>query len=392
MIAEDVTDSVCTEEELLKSKELIRETERMNKYGMFTYNIDDDVFTWSDGMFEMLELNKEVAPKKIDRSYYMNFVKAEDHKNVMDLVIKSYKSGDDFEHEYNIITAKGNEKTLVNIVKVVKDDAGKVVKSLGTARDITKEKNFERELQKTIKDLNRSNSDLEEFAYIASHDMQEPLRKITTFSSRLSERFSVQLDKEGKMYIDRIDASAHNMRLLIENLLEISRTARSKQPFIETSLSEILRATIVDLELIVEEFNVDLNISKLPAIECAPSQIQQLFNNILSNAIKFRKENVRPVINISSTEVTKAEKEKYLLPEKTFYKIKIEDNGIGFEEEYSEKVFQIFQRLHGKAEYPGSGIGLAICKKIVEKHNGIIFAESVVGKGTSFFILLPKNH
>lgn len=250
----------------------------------------------------------------------------------------------------------------------------------------------EKKLELAIKDLDRSNKDLEEFAYIASHDLQEPLRKITSFSSRLTSKFHEQLGEEGKLYIDKINIATGNMKELIENLLQISRTVQHSQPFETTNLNSIVDSVRQNLDLKIEEGNVQITHETLPEADALPSLMMQLFNNIISNAIKFSSKNQIAVIHISSEELSTAEKDSLLLPSnKTYYKIAVKDNGIGFQQESAKDIFKIFYRLNSKAEYPGTGIGLAICNKIVEKHKGVIWAESEPDKGAAFFIVLPKN-
>jgi light-regulated signal transduction histidine kinase (bacteriophytochrome) len=259
-------------------------------------------------------------------------------------------------------------------------------------RDVTPFRNFERDRERSIRELNRSNRELEEFAYVASHDLQEPLRKISTFGERLHAKFSEALGKEGALYLERILASTENMRILIDNLLEFSRATRSSRAFEKVDLNTVMATVKMDLELKIEENNAQIIITSLPKIEAVPSEMKQLFNNLLSNSIKFKKPAVDPVIEIGTEKIGKQEKEKHHLPaDKEFFKINIKDNGIGFEEEYAERIFQIFQRLHGKAEYPGSGIGLAICKKIVDNHGGVMYAEGKLGAGATFILILPEK-
>ncbi len=249
----------------------------------------------------------------------------------------------------------------------------------------------EQAIKKAMDELQRSNKDLEEFAYVASHDLQEPLRKISTFSGRLADKFAGELGEEGNMYIDRIMNAAENMRVLIDNLLEFSRITRLKQPFVDANLNFILRQVKQELELNIEETGTTINAVDLPVVEASTSQMNQLFNNIINNAIKFHKPDQPPAINISSDILTDEERSSLnLLPNTIYHKIRFCDNGIGFEDEYATKIFQIFQRLHGKADYPGSGIGLAICKKIMDRHNGIIFAENVK-EGACFTVILPEK-
>lgn len=255
---------------------------------------------------------------------------------------------------------------------------------------LEKEK-FQKILENKVKELDRSNRELEEFAYIASHDLQEPLRKITSFSERLKEKLPPDLDPEVQLYLNRMLAATDNMRTLIDNLLEFSRTSRSREPFVKTNLNNIISEAEADLELKIEESTAAIECQRLPVIDAIPMQMGQLFTNLFSNAIKFRNLERPPRIVITNEILSREEKDNFHLRNNTeYYRITVKDDGIGFDPEYSMKIFQIFQRLHGKAEYPGSGIGLAICKKIVENHSGLISAHSEPGKGASFVIILPE--
>lgn len=389
-IAEDITEQQLSAEELRRTKELVSETEQIHLFGMYSYDILTDTFAWSDGIYNLFDVSRETIPDP-DYNFFKNFIVPEDLQHIDHVREHILSVSSEHEHTFGIQTEKGDIKILLDIVKVVRNENGKAIKYIGSLRDITKERLYERELQKTIKDLYSSNKELEDFAYVASHDMQEPLRKITTFSTRLFDKFSTELGGEGKMYLERMNVAANNMRMLIENLLEISRTSRGSHSFEVTNLNQSVQAAINELELSIEENKATINVAdNLPQIEAVPSLMTQLFSNLLNNAIKFRSGSL-PVVTVNARPVTKHEREKLLLPEKTFFEVSVSDNGIGFEQEYAEKVFQIFQRLHGKAEYPGSGIGLSICKKIVEKHNGIIYAKSKIDKGTTFFIVLPEK-
>ncbi|HUQ65927.1 MAG TPA: ATP-binding protein [Flavitalea sp.] len=255
---------------------------------------------------------------------------------------------------------------------------------------LEKEK-FQKILENKVKELDRSNKELEEFAYIASHDLQEPLRKITSFSERLKEKLPSNLEPDVQLYLNRMLAATDNMRTLIDNLLEFSRTSRISEPFRRTDLNNVISEVRADLELKIEETSTTIKSDTLPVVDAIPLQMRQLFTNLFTNAIKFKGEDALPEIEIKSAELSDEEKEENHLNQNTkYYKINVKDHGIGFDQEFAMKIFQIFQRLHGKAEYPGSGIGLAICKKIVENHSGRIFAESEPGKGAEFIIILPE--
>ena len=256
---------------------------------------------------------------------------------------------------------------------------------------LEKEK-FQKILENKVKELDRSNKELEEFAYIASHDLQEPLRKITSFSERLKEKLPANLEPEVQVYLNRMLAATDNMRTLIDNLLEFSRTSRISEPFVKTDLNNIISEVRADLELKIEETSTNIKTDILPVVDAIPMQMRQLFTNLFTNAIKFKGEASTPEIEIKSSVLSDEDKEANHLRQNTnYYRIIVKDHGIGFDQEFSMKIFQIFQRLHGKAEYPGSGIGLAICKKIVENHSGRIFAQSEPEKGAEFFILLPES-
>lgn len=282
------------------------------------------------------------------------------------------------------------EKSVDNNSSV---NAGRTEPDLYDYKQIVLEKEkFQKILENKVKELDRTNKELEEFAYIASHDLQEPLRKITSFSERLKEKLPPNLEPDVQLYLNRMLAATDNMRTLIDNLLEFSRTSRISEPFVKTDLNNIVSEVQADLELKIEESNTEINSGVLPAIDAIPMQMRQLFTNLFTNAIKFRSPDAVPKISISSEVLSEEEKEsRQLRSNVEYYKITVKDCGIGFDQEFALKIFQIFQRLHGKAEYPGSGIGLAICKKIVENHMGVIYGASEPGKGAEFTILLPES-
>lgn len=391
-IAQDITDAQKNEEEIKTVRSLIEETEELLQLGSWTYTIADKKVTWTKGLYQLFEFEEESLPA-ISYDFYIELVSAEDIVSFEDALQNAIRTRSGFEQEYQVKTRTGINKIVSTKAKVVSDAAGNPLKVVGITRDVTILRNFERDRERSIRELNRSNKELEEFAYIASHDLQEPIRKISTFGERLKNKFSDALGTDGSLYLERIMASAENMRMLIDNLLEFSRTTRSSHAFEWINLQDVIANVKTDLELKIEETNASIIvITALPRLEAVASEMKQLFNNLLSNAIKFRKPAIAPVIKITTSKITKSEKEQHHLPvDKEFFKIQVSDNGIGFEEEYADRIFQIFQRLHGKSEYPGSGIGLSICKKIVDNHNGIMYAESIPGSGATFVVILPEK-
>jgi light-regulated signal transduction histidine kinase (bacteriophytochrome) len=278
---------------------------------------------------------------------------------------------------------------LVREVVFKTDAKGNVSQIVGAALDISRRKEMERTLLQNSFQLEQSNASLEEFAYVASHDLKEPLRKISTFGDRLVASQVNNLTAEGKTYLNKIVDASQRMQTMINDLLSISMIS-GNNAFEPYSLQEILNETLQTLEYKIEQKNALIKSDDLPEANIIPSQFRQLFQNLLSNSLKFVQDDVQPVIKISCTFLTPQELAPYQLGSAEKYlKLEFSDNGIGFENEFAGKIFAIFQRLHGRSEYEGSGIGLAICKKIVEHHGGIIYATGVPEEGSTFTIILP---
>jgi signal transduction histidine kinase len=234
--------------------------------------------------------------------------------------------------------------------------------------------------------LEQSNHALEDFAFIASHDLQEPLRKIQAFSERLKTRCAEKLDPQEMDYLERLCNAASRMKALVGALLNLSRINTRGQPFMTVNLGELVREVIAGFEEPVHEYVV---IGELPAIQADPSQMMQLFQNLIGNALKFRKKE-KPSIRISSRPLP-ASKNREPMNQPQWHDIRVEDDGIGFDMEHASRIFAPFQRLHGRSEYPGQGMGLAICKRVVERHGGTIKAQGTPGEGARFMIRLPSS-
>lgn len=388
-IAQDVTDQLKDEQELKALNDLLVETEELLHFGSWSWDFKTNEFAFTSGLSKVLE----TAPKRnMAWEDYLSFAEPEYQPHLRAKVVSAIDAKEGFEYDYEIRTEKGNTKFVSTKTKLIKNDTGQAVKMIGITLDVTAKKNSERERERIIRELRRSNKELEEFAYAASHDLQEPLRKIITFSERLRTKCSTGIGVEGIAYLDRIVASTENMRLLIDNLLEFSRITRSSYAYQSVDLNNIIDDVLEELELKAKETNAAIKVSRLPSLQAVPSEMKQLFTNLVSNALKFRKPDAPPAIEIASSAVTKSEMEKLHLPSgKDFVRITVRDYGIGFEDAYATQIFQIFQRLHGKSEYPGSGIGLAICKKIVDNHSGLLYAEGNPGTGAHFHVVLPTQ-
>ncbi len=242
-------------------------------------------------------------------------------------------------------------------------------------------------------ELQRSNQELQDFAYVASHDLQEPLRKIQAFGNLLEEEHGHALG-DGKAYLDRMRNAATRMRVLIEDLLTFSRVTTQAAPFSQVDLNAVIRQVIDDVEPRLQASQGHIEAQPLPTIEADPGQIHQLFQNLIVNALKFHRPNVPPLVKVSaevqtSSETASAEFTPIPVQMEQHCLLSIEDNGIGFDEKYLDRIFTVFQRLHGKSDYEGTGIGLAVVRKIVERHSGSVTARSSIGKGTTFIITLP---
>lgn len=246
------------------------------------------------------------------------------------------------------------------------------------------------ELQDANMHLIRSNQELEQYAYVASHDLQEPLRKIRIYADLLSRKDDLNI--EHKRLVDKINQSSERMSMLIKDLLEFSRLLETGNMMRDVDLTELLLMVSKDFELIIEEKKARINIGKLPVIQGVPLQMNQLFYNLMSNALKFTQDGVTPVIEIQAHVISLAEAATYLrMPEqgKQYYDISFRDNGIGFENKYAEQIFEVFKRLHNRNQYPGSGIGLSLCRRIVGNHGGHMYVLSAPDEGTIFHIILP---
>ncbi len=289
-----------------------------------------------------------------------------------------FREGLVWDYELEIQNKNGETTPVLYNASVYKDETGRVIGIFAAARDITERKNAEKLLKQKLEELARSNAELEQFAYVASHDLQEPLRMIASYLQLLQRKYEGKLDEKADKYIHFAVDGASRMQSLINDLLDFSRVTTKAKEFEPTNCEEILDNVLSGLEVVIKESGATVSHDSLPEIIAESTQIAQVFQNLISNAIKFRSEK-SPEIRISAKR------------ENDYWLFSVKDNGIGIDPKYWDRIFEVFKRLHKREEYPGTGIGLSICKKIVERHGGSIWIDSEQGKGSTFYFTLPIN-
>jgi PAS domain S-box-containing protein len=309
------------------------------------------------------------------------------------------------EYENYWVTKDGRRRWIAWANTALVDDTGAVQFVIGTGIDMTERRQAEddlralnEELEERVQErmaqlrianqeLSRSNAELEQFAYVVSHDLQEPLRKIVSFGGRLDAVGGSELPDVGREYLGRMVDAATRMQALINDLLDYSRVTTRAQPFAQVDIAQVIREVLSDLEVSIEQTDARVEVGELPALEADPLQMRQLFQNLIGNALKFHRAGVAPVVEVSGHRLADTEAGPGL-----WCQFEVRDNGIGFEERFTDRIFGVFQRLHARGEYEGTGIGLAICRKITERHGGTITAMSQPDEGSTFIVTLPVMH
>lgn len=279
---------------------------------------------------------------------------------------------------------KDGSRFVVEYVKTPITEGGRQIGSVLLFKDITERKKADETLSQRAAELARSNAELEQFAFVASHDLQEPLRKIQAFGDRVKDKCHGEQSAEVRDYLERMQSAAARMRTLINDLLTFSRVIRSSEPFTAVDLAVVTREVLSDLEVLIEKKGGKVEVGPLPTLDADPMQMRQLILNLVGNALKFQPPDGTPVVKINATILTSLTGEQ-------LWEIKVADNGIGFEEKYMDRIFAVFQRLHGRGEYEGTGVGLAVCRRIVDRHHGSITAKSQPGNGATFIVTLPAH-
>jgi light-regulated signal transduction histidine kinase (bacteriophytochrome) len=291
-----------------------------------------------------------------------------------------------------IFCRKDATKFPVEYVRTPILEKERLVGAVVIFKDITERKRTEDALSRKAAELARSNAELEQFAYVASHDLQEPLRKIQAFGDRLKGKVDAAQLAEGRDYLERMQSAAARMQTLINDLLTFSRVMSASQPFVAVDLAAVTKEVLTDLEVRIEQTKAQVEVGELPTIEADPLQMRQLLQNLIGNALKFQPPGHQPVVKIQakilrSPLIGAADSD---IPDE-LCELTVQDNGIGFDEKYLDKVFAVFQRLHGRNEYEGTGVGLAVCRRITDRHGGTITAKSKPGEGATFIVTLPVS-
>ena len=386
LFSKDVSREKEYEEQLFVENKLLTESESVAGIGSFRWNLAKPDVKYSDNVYRLFGYE----PNEFESNYerFLSFV----HNDDIEKVKKGFKDARDHKTRTDIVFkvyTKLNELKYLNAVgECFQKDANWYM--VGVVRDVTGQIEIETNLQAKNAELKKSNSNLEAFNRVASHDLQEPLRKIQMFVSRLSDEEKDRMNSKSQGYLEKVKSSSDRMRNLINNLLYYSKVEEVEELPKDVDLNEVLENVLEDLGERIHDLNAEIKSDHLPMVNGVQFQLEQLFSNLIGNSLKYIKPNSTAKIKIKSSIVFNEWLPKEInKSNERFVKLQFIDNGIGFEKKYESKIFEIFQRLHGKTEYTGTGLGLSICKKIVESHNGAIRAKGVVNKGAEFIVYLP---
>ncbi|WP_130733578.1 PAS domain-containing protein [Flavobacterium sp. J27] len=388
LLQDTINDLQKSNNELMIFDESSRQAEILGNYGSWTLNFETNECIYSDNKFRLMGFEPQSFVPTMEN--LVARVHEDDQEMVTEALEQAQTSGEIPTLNYRIVRKDKEIRHFKTVAKSFTDLSGSE-SMIGTTQDVTEEYNKNELLEERNYELEQNIKELSEFNHVASHDLQEPLRKIQTFISRITDKEKENLTDFGKDYLIRIEKASNRMRILINDLLQYSRTNRGDNVFSQVDLNEVLANSMLELSQNIEEKKAIITYDSFDIIEGVEFQMQQLFTNLISNSLKYSKEDAAPEIIIKYKKV-KAKNEAILNDDSNdvYHKIKFKDNGIGFAQENAEKIFLLFNRLHGKTEYQGTGVGLAICKKIVENHGGFIFANGVPGKGATFTIYIPK--
>lgn len=400
VIVTETTEAVLAERRLRESERRFRELANLSPVWIWITDNDINIEYANRALLDYVGVEKE---PEFTGQVWIDVVHPDDLAVVYAGFGKALEQQTGFALEYRVINHATSKFEWFKVLGVPKFEEGKMVGFIGTAMNIDKQKSFADQLREEVSSrtkqladsnlkLEEMNKELQSFAYISSHDLQEPLRKIQMFSEVLMEKEYDKLSSSGKTKFEKIQSAAYRMQSLINDLLSYSRTDTEKRIFETIDLKNLVDDVKNDLGEELSKKGGTITLKNSIEIEVVKFQFRQLMYNLLSNSIKYSRSDVAPVVTVETEIITNAKSiDENLLNNKEYVQITITDNGIGFEEQFSKKIFEVFQRLHSKQEYVGTGIGLAIVKKIVQNHLGSISAEGIPGEGSVFKILVPKN-
>ena len=397
VIGHDNTAIIEAAEKIETANRRLTEAQRLAHIGNWEWDIVEDKITWSDELYRIFG----VLPGEFEASFqnYLRYIHPDESAEVRKIIEDALANHQPFSFYHRLVRPDGTVRILHGRGAVYLNSDKQPISMSGTAQDVTELKQAENEIQKITdelirynKDLEQTNKALESFTFVASHDLQEPVRKIRTFLNLIAERDAGTLSEKSKDYMERTIRAATQMQQLIHDLLLYSRTTSAAEHFKKTDLNVLLGNVMNELNELIEEKQATIEVRPLPHLDVIPFQFQQLFTNMISNSLKFSQPGVSPCIQITADQVNDYNIElNNSSVHKRYWRITIADNGIGFDTRYNDKIFDLFQRLHSRNKFGGTGIGLAICKKIVENHDGFIRAVGEQDKGATFTVYLPDR-
>lgn len=363
--------------------------EKTAGFGHWKVNLETKKYTFSDNLFRLMGAEPQSFEPTIENTN--KYIHPDDLEYVTKVHNDSLINHQPTSIIFRFVTPSGDIKYIMGVGSFTTNGNGDLIK-IGVNYDITNQYKKTLELENNNKELKYINTELEAFNNIVSHDLQEPLRKIQMFISRLEEKELDLISQQGKEYFSKVRVAANRMQTLLIDLVNYSRTIKGDKVFEKTDLNIVLSEIIRDLSSNIEEKKAEIQIGKLPTITAIPFQIKQLFINLISNSLKYSKEDCIAKISITAKSITDKELQDYKISTKDdYHKIVISDNGIGFKQEYAEKIFLLFKRLETDSKYSGTGLGLAICSRIVDNHKGFIKVKGKPNVGAKFFIFIPKE-
>jgi len=386
------------ESALLEKNRQLTEAQSLAKLGHWEIDVRTNKLTWSNSLYQIYGIEAGV---ELTVDMVLDRAVEEDREFARKNFTQAIETGQFPENYVRVNMADGTINTLYTKGQVIRGADGTITRLLGTSQDVTELKKSEVELMLKSKHLEATNAELQKFAYVASHDLQEPLRKIITFSFLLEKETEGNLSEKSKSYLSKMVNASQRMQVLINDILDFSQISAEVGTFGRVSLNRVVEQVRTDLEILIGETGAKIEVDNLPEIEGIESQMGQLFQNLISNSLKFRKPDIKPVVQIYAEKTigginsVQGNSAYSILANPTFWQnqafcnIYVKDNGIGFDAVYADRIFNLFQRLHSRTSFDGTGIGLAICRKIVDNHHGEIQAKSEVGQGATFIITLP---